>query len=90
MHSAFCNGQVLLKQMNEKGTPVYGGTVWFMVGVEYTGEVTSARVQKSEINSDKFVQRVREMIMDSDFIPWQRNDEDTIFIYPMTFFRWWD
>lgn len=89
MHPAFCNGQVLLKLMNDGGKPVQAGTVWFKVSVEYTGEVSSVEIVKSEIESRDFLKKVSDMIMDSDFTPWQRHDEDAGFIYPMTFTYWW-
>jgi hypothetical protein len=90
MHPVFCNGQVLLKNMNEAGTPIEAGTVRFQVLVEYTGEVIGAKVIESDIQSDSFLRKITDMIMDSDFAPWTREDEDTEFIYPMTFTRWWD
>ena len=89
MHPIYCNGQVLLKFMNEEGMQVAPGTVWFKVSVEYTGEVVSAQVVKSDIDSKEFLRKISDMIADSDFTPWQRHDEDTEFIYPMTFTRWW-
>jgi hypothetical protein len=90
MHVAYCNGQVLLKQMNAAGKEINSGTVRFRVTVEYTGEVMSVEVVDSEIDSDEFLKKVSDMIMDSDFTPWHRHDEDTEFIYPMTFNRWWE
>ena len=30
MQTAYCNGQVLLKLLNEQGKQVHGGTVWFL------------------------------------------------------------
>lgn len=89
MQTAYCNGQVLLKLMNENGKRVNTGTVWFKVTCEYTGEVISTEVVKSEIQSPEFLRKVSDMIMDSDFTPWQRHDQDAEFIYPMTFSRWW-
>ena len=89
MHPAYCNAQVVLKLMNEEGKPLQDGTVWFKVAVEYTGEVSSVEIIKSEINSREFLKRVSDMIMDSDFTPWRRHDEDVVFIYPMTFTYWW-
>jgi len=89
MHPAYCNGQVLLKRMNDAGRPVCAGTVWFKVAVEYTGEVSSVNIVKSEIGSNEFLKKMADMIMDSDFTPWVRHDEDAEFIYPMVFTRWW-
>lgn len=90
MQEAYCNGQVLLKLMNENGKAVTGGTAWFKVVVEYTGEVNSAKVIKSEIQSGEFLKEVSDMIMDTDFSPWVRNGQDSEFIFPMTFTRWWE
>ena len=91
MHPAYCNGQVLLKRMNDEGGPVNAGGVWFKVAVEYTGEVMGVDIVKSEIDSREFLKKVSDMILDSDFTPWQRDDDDdSVFIYPMTFTRWWD
>lgn len=90
MQSAYCNGQVLLKLMNEAGEQVNPGTIWFKVTAEYTGEVITTEVIKSDIESKVFLRKVSDMIMDSDFTPWQRHDRDTEFIYPMTFDSWWN
>lgn len=89
MQTSYCNGQVLLKLMHEKGHQMKPGNVTFKVVVEYTGEVISAKVIESEIRSKEFLGKVSDMIMDSDFAPWQRHDEDTEFIFPMTFNVWW-
>lgn len=89
MQAAYCNGQVLLKLMHAEGEPVKAGTVVFRIVVEYNGEVISARVVESDIESEKFVRRLSDIIMDLDFTPWQRHDEDTEFTYPLTFDFWW-
>lgn len=89
MHPIYCNGQVLMKLMNEAGNQVAAGTVTFRVRVEYTGEVYSARVITSEIHSEEFLRRVSAMILEADFTPWQRDDDDSEFIYLMTFSHWW-
>ena len=90
MHPIYCNGQVLLKLMNEAGEAVHPGTVTFRVRVEYTGEVYAVSVVASEVQSEEFLRRVSAMILETDFTPWQRHDEDTEFIFPMTFTKWWD
>jgi hypothetical protein len=90
MQDAYCNGQVLLKLMNENNEPVSDGTVWFKVVVEYTGEVISVITVKSDISSKKFLRKVSDMINDTDFSPWLRDDQDVEFIFPMTFTRWWE
>lgn len=89
MQNTYCNGQVLLKQLNDKGLDIGSGTVWFKVTAEYTGEVINVDVVKTEITSKEFLQKTVEMIMDSDFTPHQRDDLDSQFIYPLTFTDWW-
>ena len=39
---------------------------------------------------DLGAEKVSDMIMDSDFTPWVRHDDDAEFIYPMAFTRWWE
>lgn len=90
MHPAWCHGQVLLRQMYERGHAVTEGTILMKVTVEYTGEVISVRILESDIPSSEFRQKISDMVMDSDFIPWKRSDQDTVFIYPMTFDFWWE
>lgn len=90
MRFVSCNGQVLFKQLNERGEPLVPGEVVFRVQVEYTGEVIAAEVIESTIVSRKFERRLSDMIMDTDFSPWQRHDEDAVFVYPMRFSRWWE
>ena len=63
--------------------PGHGGT--FRVTVEYTGEVVAVSVVETTIASDVFRRELRDFIMDSDFTPWARSDEDSVFIYPVRF-----
>ncbi len=90
MQPIYCNGQVLLKLMHEAGEPVNAGTVVFRVRVEYTGEVYDVGLVTTEISSQEFLRRVSAMILEADFTPWQRHEEDTEFIYPLSFTCWWN
>lgn len=90
MRTAYCNGQMLLMHLNQNGEKIDGGTVNFQVVVEYNGEVISARVVDTDITSEFFLERVSNFIVDTDFTAWQRSDDDTVFIYPLVFHRWWE
>jgi hypothetical protein len=90
MQSAYCNGQMLFMLLNEKEEQVIPpGEVLFQVTVEYTGEVISAEVVETSIDRTEFLRKIKDMIMDTDFSPWPRHDDDVQFIYPITFTRWW-
>lgn len=90
MQTVYCNAQMLFKLMNEKKSEVSPGEVLFQVTVEYTGEVSAVEVLESSIVSALFLRRIKDMIMDTDFSPWMRGDEDTRFDYPMSFNNWWE
>lgn len=89
MQSPYCNGQVLFKMVNTSGHQVSSGRAVFKVTVEYTGEVIAAEVVESSGMDESFLQKISDIIMDTDFSPWQRDDEDSEFLYPMTFTTWW-
>lgn len=90
MQPAYCNGQMLFMLLNEKEEQITPpGEVLFQVTVEYTGEVISAEVVESNIDATDFLKKIENMIMDTDFSPWARHDDDAQFIYPMTFTNWW-
>lgn len=89
MQFPYCNGQVLYKIANDKGQQVTSGRAVFKVTVEYTGEVIAAEVVESSGVGKDFLQKISDMIIDTDFSPWQRDDEDAQFFYPMTFTAWW-
>lgn len=89
MQAAYCNGQMLLKKMNEGEAKVQAGTLLVEVAVEYTGEVISVRIVQTEIQSEKFQRLISDFIMNSDFASWRRADEDTVFIYPLAYTEWW-
>lgn len=80
-----CNGQFLFSRMRLKDPSIKGGRVTFGVTVEYTGEVLKVSVLKTTLESSAFLGKVSNMIMDSDFVGWARDDNDTVFAYPMVF-----
>jgi hypothetical protein len=85
MVPAICNGQVLFRKMQDENPDLNHGTVHFKVVVEYTGEVTAVVIEETTIASPAFLRKARDFIMDSDFTPWARSDEDSVFIYPVHF-----
>lgn len=89
MQFPYCNGQVLFKVVHDKGQQIAPGRAVFKVTVEYTGEVIAVEMTESTIVDKAFLQNIADMIMDTDFSPWQRDDEDAQFLYPMTFTAWW-
>ena len=90
MQFPYCNAQVLFKMVHDKEEQqVNSGRAVFKVTVEYTGEVITAEVVESSGVDKIFLQKISDMIMDTDFSPWQRDDEDAAFLYPMTFTTWW-
>jgi hypothetical protein len=85
MVPAICNGQALFRTMQSRDTSLESGTAIFRVVVEYTGEVRSVAVQETTIRSSAFLSRISDMIENSDFVGWARDDTDTIFFYPVHF-----
>jgi hypothetical protein len=85
MVPAICNGQALFQQMQAQESGLNAGTVRFKVVVEYTGEVNAVSIEETTLTSRAFLQTVSDFIMDSDFTPWARSDEDSVFIYPARF-----
>jgi hypothetical protein len=63
------------------------GAAVFRVVVEYTGEVKNVTIPESTIASTAFLSRVAAMIESTDFVPWKRDDTDTVFFYPVRFER---
>ena len=61
------------------------GTVIFRVVVVYTGEVIAVNIAETAIQSDAFLRKVSDFIMDTDFVGWARDDIDTVFLYPVRF-----
>lgn len=80
-----CNGRFLFNRMRLKDPSLKGGRVIFGVTVEYTGEVMKVNVLETTLESNVFLDKVSNFIMDSDFVGWARDDMDTVFAYPMVF-----
>jgi len=87
MVPAICGGQALFEHMKSKGHEINAGYVVFRVMVEYTGEVGYVGVDKTTIQSERFIREVRDFIMDTDFILWGGDEADTVFLYPAKFGR---
>jgi hypothetical protein len=82
-----CYGHVMYEKMRAEGESINPGTVVVKVTVEYTGEVYRVEVEDATIQSGKFLKNIVDLIMDTDFVGWQRSDIDTVFVYPLTFGR---
>ena len=80
-----CNGHVLYNRMASQGMAINKGTILFRVLVEYNGEVQKVVIEETTIQSKVFLQEVSDFISDTDFVFWGGNDEETVFLYPMTF-----
>jgi hypothetical protein len=80
-----CYGRVIYERMKSRGKTDISGTITFKVTVEYTGEVYKVEIEDTTIGSEAFVKRLTDLIMDTDFTGWSRNETDTIFVYPMSF-----
>ncbi len=80
-----CSGRALFRSMQARDPGLGPGMVVFRVAVEYTGEVAAVSVVETTIGSDAFLRKLRDFIMDADFTPWARSDEDSLFIYPVRF-----
>lgn len=85
MVPAVCNGQALFQKMQAREPGLTAGTVSFKVVVEYTGEVNAVSIEETTLNSRAFLQAVSDFIANSDFTPWARSDEDSVFVYPARF-----
>lgn len=88
MVPVICNGHTLFEYMKSKGKKLTAGSVTFKVTVEYTGEVLSATIEDTTIQSEEFLCKVSNFIMDMDFVVWARDDKDTVFFYPANFGRY--
>lgn len=85
MVPSICHGHALFHHMRKRGEEVAPGTVLLRVRVEYTGEVMGVSVEESTIESEPFLRRLRDFVMDSDFTVWARGKEETVFKYPAAF-----
>lgn len=84
---AICYGHVLYDKMKASGEDINAGQIVMRVAVEYTGEVYEASVVETTIGSERFVKKVSDYIMDTDFVGWARDKSDTEFIYKVAFGR---
>ena len=80
-----CAGEALFAQMQQSGDAIKPGTATFEVKVEFNGEVVSANMLETTIQSNAFLNKIRRFILEKDFAPWDREDTDTLFIYPASF-----
>ena len=85
MVPAVCYSRILAEKHRADGKKPFKGIVTYQIQVEYTGEVVRVDVVDTTIQSQQFVRKVIDFIMDTDFVGWVRNDVDTVFNYPMTF-----
>jgi hypothetical protein len=85
MVAPICYGRGLFARMKSNDQELDRGSVVFRVVVEYTGEVYKVTVEQTTIQSEEFLRRVSDFIMDTDFVYWARHDKDTVFLYPVTF-----
>jgi hypothetical protein len=85
MVPAICTGHALFKDMKTKGEEINPGYVVLHVIVEYTGEVAYVGIEETTIQSEKFLRRIKDFVMETDFVSWGADDRDTVFLYPVTF-----
>ncbi len=88
MVPAVCGAQVLAERMKNDGIEIAEGSVAFRVLVEYTGEVNRVTVERTTLVSEELIERIRELILNTDFIYWREEDDvNTEFVYPVHFDR---
>jgi hypothetical protein len=87
MVPALCSGYALFKDMETKGEEISPGSVVLRVIVEYTGEVAYVGIEETTMQSEKFLRRIKDFVMETDFVSWGADDRDTVFLYPLTFGR---
>ena len=78
-----CKARAIFERMKEEGAAIKSGRMIVRVVVEYNGEVISVRIEASDISYRPLRNRVIDLIADSDFNPWHREDTDTEFLYPI-------
>jgi hypothetical protein len=89
MVPAICGGHALFERMKESGDAIEPGSVVFRVVVEYTGEVNRVTVEETTIQSEPFVRKVRDLVLNTDFVYWRgKDDDDSEFVYPVRFGRY--
>jgi len=82
-----CRGRKVFDKLKAEGEAIAAGTVTLRMVVEFNGEVISAKVQETSINSRKFLNELTGLIAMSDFSFWNREDEDAVFTYTARFGR---
>lgn len=85
MLPAICQGHALFNNIQSKDPDLKPGTVIFKIVIEYTGEVNSVVIEKTTIKSQAFLRKISGFIMDTDFAYWERDDMDSVFLYPVIF-----
>lgn len=80
-----CNSRVLFARMQSRDPLLQPGKAIFNVTVEYTGEVQRVTMVQTTLQSPVFIQKVSDMIMNTDFVGWARDDADSVFVYPFRF-----
>jgi hypothetical protein len=86
MTPPLCGGHALFEQMKGSEEEIAGGSVVFRVVVEYVGEVNRVTIEETTIQSEEFLRKVREAILNTDFVYWRdQTDYDSEFLYPVRF-----
>lgn len=80
-----CRGRKVFDKLKAEGEAIEAGTVTIRMVVEFNGEIISAEVQETSINSRTFLNKLTGLIAMSDFGFWNREDEDAVFIYTARF-----
>lgn len=80
-----CRARALYERMRSVNDGLVPGHITIRVVVEYTGEVISVDVEQTDMTSRKFNNKIIEMIANSDFVSWPRDDTDTEFVYDISF-----
>ena len=82
-----CRGRKVFDKLKAEGEAIEAGTVTLRMVVDFNGEVLSAEVRKTSINSRKFLNELTGFIAMNDFSFWSREGEDAVFIYTAQFGR---
>ena len=85
MVTPICQGHALFVKMKSTGEKVNPGRVVVRIIVEYTGEVQNVSIEETNIQSKKFISKLIDFIMSEDFVMWGADENDTVFLYPVTF-----
>ena len=85
MVPVMCAGESLFRHMQKMGEPIKPGRATFQVTVEFNGEVVTATVEDTTIQSKSFLNKIRRSILERDFVAWNREETDTRFVYPAYF-----